>query len=58
VPRNHCHSPQYDRCHAGELDAALADEGRQLLQDKDTLLNIVNGSHDQHVFRIGEFNVL
>eukprot|EP00161_Ancyromonas_sigmoides_P020299 TRINITY_DN586_c0_g1_i1.p1 TRINITY_DN586_c0_g1~~TRINITY_DN586_c0_g1_i1.p1 ORF type:complete len:537 (+),score=144.25 TRINITY_DN586_c0_g1_i1:244-1854(+) len=54
---NHSHvlaaaTAQYDRCHAGELDAAIADEGRQLLQDKDTLLNIVNGSHDQHVFRI------
>lgn len=43
---------QYDRYQANELDQAISEDGRHLLQDKDTLLNIVNGSHDAHLFKI------
>jgi hypothetical protein len=43
---------QHDKYIAGELETTLADEGRHILQDKDTLLNIVNGSHDAHIAKI------
>eukprot|EP00163_Fabomonas_tropica_P010984 TRINITY_DN213_c0_g3_i1.p1 TRINITY_DN213_c0_g3~~TRINITY_DN213_c0_g3_i1.p1 ORF type:complete len:578 (+),score=178.29 TRINITY_DN213_c0_g3_i1:63-1736(+) len=43
---------QYEKYQNNELDISLSDEGRQLLQEKDTVLNIVNGSHDAHLFRI------
>ena len=43
---------QYDKYQNNELDASLSDEGRHLLQDKETLLNIINGSHDAHVFKM------